>query len=580
MTPEQEKQNNFRRKLKARIDASRTVGKSDDQAVDMLLQFNDLPDGFREQAKQAKASGEAKDFVSALSEHINSSITPDNSGLTNDSFMQKGALGSVSRFLGMEKIGRYAGSKLAMLDPQHRKNLESLTPEEQAMIKSGGVSGKEAIGSAANTALNLAGGTILRGAGAALGIGGRALGLAGGARTLTPALLASKPVATFAKGAALGYASDVASSMNDNESLGQILMPGMGTVLGAGIGAVPGVRNLVKGVGLDGKKAENSFNAVVDTVAPKISGKEGNRLLGSGNVTVDDMGLFKRASANFTKDPETVRIATAVEDIVLPKKSMSANLNLIKDAIRNLSEETVKPFLKDNNVPFNFEDLRVRLTQVQPSGGLKADVSAFNNYNRVREEILDDMATHLRKSGKVENMTDLNELWNARKIVDTRIENELGATAFDSPQYQGVKAAATDIRREINKYITDSLANPGQAEEMNTFYEFLNVARSRGMKITSEQDAYALLRKQMGIKDVPQDVARGAFFRYQLDQMSSMYEAVTNITPKVKGELGMNKLDMLVRGPVARTLGTIGGIAGGVAGVTYLGSQVGGDRQE
>ncbi|MEY2702073.1 MAG: hypothetical protein RLY43_706, partial [Bacteroidota bacterium] len=209
-----------------------------------------------------------------------------------------------------------------------------------------------------------------------------------------------------------------------------------------------------------------------------------------------------------------------------------------------------------------------------PTSSLKNDPSAFQNYGRVREEILGDVAGFLKSKGNVDtNKIDLNDLWEARKILDNKINNELGATAFGSPQYTGIKAAATDMRREFAKFITDSLTNPGQAEDLNKFYEFMKVARSRGIDIPNEGEAIKLLRKQMGIQDIPEDVAKGAFYKYQMEQMNLMYEALENMAPKLRSEIGKTGFELWAkRNPKkARALGWAGIAGASAVGVRTLG---------
>ena len=226
-------------------------------------------------------------------------------------------------------------------------------------------------------------------------------------------------------------------------------------------------------------------------------------------------------------------------------------------------------------MPFNFEDLRNRLNLVEPTGSLKADVSAFKNYNRVREEILGDISGFLKqRTANSNNSTDLNELWDARKVLDQKIFNELGDATFGTPQYTGVKVAARDMRKGFSDFITDSLSNPGQAEELNRFYEFMKVANSRGMNIKSEQEAFKMLRKQMGVQDIPEDIAKGAFYKFQMEQMNLMYESIENMAPKVLAQEGKNKIQLLAKKyPVLNwwTTGLVG--AGGVGiGASIIGS--------
>jgi len=563
----------MKRKVNARITALRSIGKSDAEIADAVLAFPDISETTRTALKNGKASGNVGSVINRLSE-----ITNVQDNLVDTPKQTSGIIGSLGNFFGSEKLGRRIGYAAANALPEWaggmsneaKQAVNSLPEEQKRQLQTGGVSGREALGSAAMTGLNLVGGKIAGTALKTLGFSGAPI-VAAGARTLTPAQLASRPIATIAGGMATGYAGDVASNLNEGKTGASILAPGFGTVAGGVLGAAPLARNLVKGKGWAGQKAQQNFDKTIDLVAPKISGKEGQKALMNPNVSIDDAGWFKEASANFSKDPQTQRIAQTVQEYVSPKKSYSHNMNAVKNAITETAEKTVKPFLRDNNVPFHFQDLRDRLTMMQPSSGLRADPSAVKNYNRIREEILDDLATSLKKSGEKGRMTDMNELWNARKAIDTRIENELGDfVEFGSPQYRGARAAATDLRREINNFIVDSISNPGQAQELNKFYEFMNVAASRGMKINNTDDAYRLLRQQMGIQDIPEDVAKGAFFKFQLNRMSDMYEAAGNLGAKAKSELGKTKFDKLTGGRGMRSLQGIGTIGAGLGGATYL----------
>lgn len=373
------------------------------------------------------------------------------------------------------------------------------------------------------------------------------------------------------KGGAVGYGYDVSQGMQggrgEDRTEGKAFIPGAGTALGVAIPAVSEFGQSIKNY-----KARKD-DAVVDLVSPKISGKKGKKILASDTVSLTEPKMFGKGSVDFTKDPQTLKIAEASSEYVNPKKTVSHNVNAVKTGIVDIAENHVKPFLEENPVPFNFEDLQTRLGQIQPSGSLKADPSAFKTYSRVREEIANDIAEHLRKSGGYENMTDMNELWNARKVIDARINNELGDAAFGTPQYTGVKAAATDMRRAVSGFISDSIANPGQAEDINRMYEFLNEARNRGIRINTSDDAYRLLRDQMGIKDLPEDVAKAAFFKSQLEKMNLLYMARDNMLDKVKGELGKTRLQLfLEENPTTKkVLYTGGAIATGAIGLNAIG---------
>ena len=97
------------------------------------------------------------------------SIKDVSPGITEENLKTKGLLGKVGSFLGIEKVARRAGFELAKLDPEHRKVLERLDPETKKQLETGGVTAKQAVGSAALAGLTIAlpfSGKLIRPAGA------------------------------------------------------------------------------------------------------------------------------------------------------------------------------------------------------------------------------------------------------------------------------------------------------------------------------------------------------------------------------------------------------------------------------
>ena len=320
--------------------------------------------------------------------------------------------------------------------------------------------------------------------------------------------------------------------------------------------------------------ADRNIEKIADLVSPKILPVRGAKAIKSGKAEAQAPGLLTPGKISYANDPKTVKIVDAVKDVLGGGvKSASEAFNKVQGAITDTAENTVKPFLSQNRVPFDFRDLRGRLEQVTPSSGLKSDPGAFSTYSRVREEMLDDVANFLKREGSVDNMTDLNNLWDARKVMDSKIENELGQATFGSPQYTGVKAAARDMRSAFSKFITDSLENPGQGETLNKFYDFLQTARSKGVDIRNEGDAMEALRKQFGIQDFEEDVARAAFFKDNMEKLNLMYEAADNIAPKALAEAGKTQIQLWIKEhPIAaKALGLLGG--GALAGLGFGGVQ-------
>jgi len=336
-------------------------------------------------------------------------------------------------------------------------------------------------------------------------------------------------------------------------------------------------------VGMATKSVENAgkkaLSAIADVVAPKITPVKGAKDLVSGASKMEVPGLLSKGKASYEANPRTQKVVDAVKDVWdTGAATVSKNFNNVQEAVEDTAENVVKPFLSQNKVPFNFQDFRDRLTLVKPSTSLKSDKAAFETYGRVREEILDDVANFIRHQGDVNGVTDMNALWDARKILDAKINAELKGT-FGTPQYTGAKAAAADMRRAFKDFIVDSISNPGQAGTMNKFYDFLQTARSKGIDIRNEGDAIEALRKQFGINDFDEDVAKAAFYSDKMEKMSLMYEALTNMAPKALKEIGKSSPEIWLKEHpfAAKALGLLGG--GALAGLGFGGVQVGLGRE-
>lgn len=421
-------------------------------------------------------------------------------------------------------------------------------------------------------------------------VGGASLPKAVGAVTnvISKPFFSKATVGRVAGPGALGYATDVASGLSggrgeDREGFAA-LIPGAGTALGVGIplagaalrGAGVGTRSAMQNATPEGKDAR-AFKETIDTIAPRLTAKEKDAaiLSGQGNVS----GILKKATIDFSKDPQMVEAAQAARGVVDPKKTSLENVNLVLGEVENSSENVVKPFLTENPVQVNFADFRKKLEMVQPSSSLKSDPSAYKNYTRIREEILDDVANFIREQGDAGKPVDLNAYWDSRKILDSKINAELGATTFDSPQYSGAKAAATDLRKAFGDFMSDALEFPGQQEQLNKMQDFLSTFRARGGQIPNEQTAIDMLVKQFGLTADQAATARAAFFRDNMKRLSSLYNAADSLTTKARGELGTNAVGRAINSPLGKAvrntaigLGVGGGvIAGTSAGLGALG---------
>lgn len=286
------------------------------------------------------------------------------------------------------------------------------------------------------------------------------------------------------------------------------------------------------------KSEIQKFDSIAETIQPRMTVKEM-----AGVVTKEvGRGLNKKDIIDHSVDPQMRKSVEAVKDIIVPGATAGSNKNRILKVIAERSENVVKPFLAANKVPFNFQNLRDSFELVTPKSYLKSNPEAFATYSRVREELLSDIENHLKNNTEGPlNSTDMNELWNARKSVDKRIEEELNANLGEA-HYAGAKAAAQDFRNQLAAFIDKSLEFPGQMEQINSMEAFVKELRSLGMRISNEKEYMDAIRKQFGITNTTEDMARKAFFRDQMDQMSAMYHAVDNLSTNIKRDIGKTKL--------------------------------------
>lgn len=284
------------------------------------------------------------------------------------------------------------------------------------------------------------------------------------------------------------------------------------------------------------KKAARATQDLIEIVSPKITPVKGAKDIASGKGVAPS--LFKTGRIDQSEVPFVQKAAEAVRGVVKKGKSFIDNVNSVLGKIEDVSENAVRPFLSQNKVPFHFENLRNKLQLVQPDDVLKADPGAFKTYGEVRERLLQSFYNQLNKSGNKLASTDYNELWDARKALDSQIQRELGDKIFGTPQFTGVKAAARDMRRAFSEFIVDGLQYPGQMERVNQLQDFIQVARGKGIDIPNEGEAVKLLQRQFGLTAGEADVARAAFFRDSMERMNAMYDAVTNMSPKAVQEIG------------------------------------------
>lgn len=277
------------------------------------------------------------------------------------------------------------------------------------------------------------------------------------------------------------------------------------------------------------------LNKTIAAVAPKLTAGE---MEASPNVVRPRFGA---PSVDFTKDKGLQAIANDSQGIVKGKSAID-DKNALRSAIETTSEKQIKPFLAQNKVPANFEDLQKKLDLVHPQSSLKADPNAIKTYSRVREEVQQSLYNSLKQTAKEKGdfsgKVDFNDVWDARKVLDSKAEEELGSKVFGTPEFTGAKAAIQDMRQGLTQYIKDSLQFPGKMEDVNKLQEFVQVARSRGIEIGGKE-AQGLMQ-QMGIKSSPEDIARAKTFENAMGKISNYYKAMDNVSTKIPDEIRSN----------------------------------------
>lgn len=374
--------------------------------------------------------------------------------------------------------------------------------------------------------------------------GGATVAAAGLPIATAPTALARIGQATVGYGA-LGGVAGAGSALENKATPGGVLKS---SAVGAATGAATGAaaQGLSEGVGALRalKNKPITMQDTINTISPKPTPVAGAEDIAAGKGKAPT--LFSKATIDQSETPYIQKAAADVHGLVSPKESMIQNINNVHDVIEQTSQDVVKPFLSANPVPFNFEDLQNSLGLVKPSSSLKSDATAFSTYGRVKEEIQQALYDFLKTNPERGNSTDMNNLWDARKVIDTKISQELGDATFGTPQYTGVKVAARDMRNAINTFITNSLAHPGQMEQVNAMTDFLQTARSKGIDISTESDAMKALAKQFGL-DADANAAKAAFFKASLSKMTGMYDAISNMAPKAYGELGKSEIQLLLK---------------------------------
>lgn len=367
-------------------------------------------------------------------------------------------------------------------------------------------------------------------------IPGTAKALAGTGGVLESTIAGAKAGARA--GGIIGAGGGIATGLQNDGTAGDVaLSAGIGGGLGALLGGVTGGTFGA----LAGKRvpaAQKQLNDALEITSPTLNKQESIASMESAGKPggAQEPKLFGKNRPIPTK--EDVNVAQSVADVVSANKSPEANIIATNKKITSTSEELSNHFEK-NHVPTNFEDFRTYISKfVHPQSSLKADASAQQTYDRVKESLIKSVYNHLKdaaeKTGDFTSETDLGQLWKSRISIDKQIDEELKNTAgnsiLETPQYLGAKAAAQDFRNAFNDYIAHSYGNPGEMAKINVMKEFINESRAKGIDVGNDTETMNQLRQSLGI-DTPQEIAdaRAAIFEDKLKQLNLMYKARRNI---------------------------------------------------
>lgn len=307
-------------------------------------------------------------------------------------------------------------------------------------------------------------------------------------------------------------------------------------------------------------QATAQSKARINIISPKLSPTEMADALAHGKVKNIVSANTKKVTPDFSGDPHMNELDASSKPFINPKASTATeNLENIRNGITTTSEYVVKPLLEQNPVPFHFSDLRGYLDNIKPSSALKSDPKALDTFNRIKEESLDTAEDSLRSSqtagGKtVSGTSDLNDMWEPAKAIDRHISNELGQSTFDTPQYTGVKAAATSMRNAVRQFMSDSLRYPGQMEQLNMFNRDLgDIPRSMRVNMTDEDIANMKQSAPYNLKSTPESESVAGDLDKEMQNLHNLFEVRDNLSVKARLEQGTNALSRYLKNhPLAR----------------------------
>ena len=265
-----------------------------------------------------------------------------------------------------------------------------------------------------------------------------------------------------------------------------------GTKLGAKVAIKAGAKEGAKLV--EKKLAKQITKEALKVTAPALTKAEKQAALEAGRGL---KGLFKTTLKPSSDD---LKVAKSIEGLVAkgtvkstkPLKSISS----IRKEISKIDDQVIKA-LKDNDTPFNEKTLRATLNRVKEDSRVifGSDKTLQNNYDAV----VDEMVKHANKGKK-----NLSGLLQARRDFD-RVVKQKFPNVFKNLGGDNVRSnAILDVRRAVNDFIAETLPTgnkyKGQMEQMSSMFTAIKNISAR---TASTVDESLLKRAQTALSQHP-----------------------------------------------------------------------------
>lgn len=254
------------------------------------------------------------------------------------------------------------------------------------------------------------------------------------------------------------------------------IIPGVGAAVKTGQKVVQGVSKAVPkvieaagtatGVATAGAKSLVAPNLAKEAVDISIIGPQGKKATIAGlersgtpgGYAPDESFFGKLAGADkYVPSKRDLEIAESVKGVVRKKNTPAKNITNINDKITEIAETVVRPVLAKNPQPFNVATYSKRLKDIEMPDFIKTDEALQRTYEAVRNRFIEVAKRHPKtKEG----------LWDARKEIDSVIEQQFGAAGFNPDKYSALQKAILDMRRATNEFIAEDIPDDVFKKEM------------------------------------------------------------------------------------------------------------------